>query len=162
LRPYLDEVWEQAERGATWIITRYRDKTQNLRTRLCRIIRAAGLTPWPKLWHNLRATRETELAETFPIHVVCAWIGNSKAVANKHYLQVTPEHFERAAAGGIALQMALHSSGEIPCNAMKPNTNTPNISRGVARDCINSRLVARYAQPNGVGGTGLEPATSTV
>ena len=30
-------------------------------------------------------------------HVVCAWIGNSKVVARKHYLQVTEEHFERAA-----------------------------------------------------------------
>ncbi len=32
----------------------------------------AGLTPWPKLWQNLRSSRETELVETYPIHVVCA------------------------------------------------------------------------------------------
>ena len=50
----------------------------------------------PKLWQNLRATRQTELAETFPIHVVCDWIGNSRAVAQEHYLQVTDEHFEAA------------------------------------------------------------------
>ena len=49
-----------------------------------------------KPFQNLRSTRETELAETYPIHVVCAWIGNSEAVAAKHYLQVTDEHFERA------------------------------------------------------------------
>ena len=40
--------------------------------------------------------RETELAEQFPIHVVCDWIGNSKAVALKNYLQVTDGHFEKA------------------------------------------------------------------
>ena len=35
-----------------------------------RIIRRAGLTPWPKPFQNLRSTRETELAETYPLHVV--------------------------------------------------------------------------------------------
>ncbi|OHB57221.1 MAG: hypothetical protein A2Y07_00115 [Planctomycetes bacterium GWF2_50_10] len=49
------------------------------------------------MFQNLRSTRETELAETWPEHVVCAWIGNSKAVARKHYLQVTEEYFDRAA-----------------------------------------------------------------
>ena len=62
-----------------------------------RIIRRAGLKPWPKLFHNLRASRETELAADFPIHVVCAWIGNSALIAAKHYLQVTDDYFERAA-----------------------------------------------------------------
>ncbi len=38
----------------------------------------------------------TELAERFPIHVDCEWIGNSQAVATKHYLQTTDEHFAKA------------------------------------------------------------------
>jgi hypothetical protein len=29
---------------------------------------------------------------------VCAWLGNSPAIAQAHYLQVTDEHFDRAAA----------------------------------------------------------------
>jgi hypothetical protein len=45
------------------------------------IIKRAGLKPWPKLWHNLRITRQTELAATFPIHVVCEWLGNSTLIA---------------------------------------------------------------------------------
>jgi len=64
-----------------------------------RIIQRAGLQPWPKLFQNLRSTRETELAEQFPIHVVCKWIGNSQPVAVEHYLQLTDEHFERAVCG---------------------------------------------------------------
>ena len=52
---------------------------------------------WEKPWQNMRSTRETELTETHPAHVVCAWIGNSEAVAAKHYLQVTSEHFQKAA-----------------------------------------------------------------
>ena len=54
---------------------------------------SAGLQRWPKLFQNLRSTRETELAEDFPMHVVCPWIGNSQPIAAKHYLQVTDDHF---------------------------------------------------------------------
>lgn len=68
----------------------------NLRTQLLRIIANAGLLQWPKLFQNLRSTRETELAETFPLHVVTTWLGNSQLVAAKRYLQVTDEHFQKA------------------------------------------------------------------
>jgi integrase len=98
LRPYLEDVHALAAPGTEFVITRYRAKNSNLRTQLERIITKAGLKPWPKLFHNLRATRQTELAQTYPDYVVCEWIGNSKAVATEHYLQVTEEHFERAAA----------------------------------------------------------------
>ena len=81
LRPYLEKLFEQAKPGAEYVITRYRDPNVNLRTQMLKIISRAGLKPWPKLFQNLRATRETELAETFPIHVVCAWIGNTPKVA---------------------------------------------------------------------------------
>jgi integrase len=79
LRPYLEQVWETAEPGTEFVINRYRSSNANLRTQLERIICRAGLVPWPKLFHNLRATRQTELAERLPLHVVCAWIGNSTA-----------------------------------------------------------------------------------
>ena len=97
LLPYLREVFEEAEPGTEHVITRYRHSNCNLRTQLQRVIRNAGLKPWPKLFQNLRATRQTELCERWPEHVVCAWIGNSRSVARKHYLQVTDEHFKRAA-----------------------------------------------------------------
>ena len=41
-----------------------------LRKPLLAGIKAAGAEPWPKLWTALRATRDTELRETFPVHVV--------------------------------------------------------------------------------------------
>jgi integrase len=110
LRPYLEEVFDQAEPGTEWVITRYRDNNANLRTQLERIIRRAGLQPWPKLFQNLRSTRETELAETFPMHVVCAWIGNSQPVAAKHYLQLTDEHFDRALVSAEAAQNRAHAA----------------------------------------------------
>jgi integrase len=100
LRVILEEAFDVAQPGTVYVINRYRDPKQNLRTQLLRIIRRAGLLPWPKLFQNLRATRETELAESYPIHVVCAWIGNTELIAAKHYLQVTEEHFQQGAQGG--------------------------------------------------------------
>ena len=96
LRPHLEECFDLAEPGSEFVITRYRDTNANLRTQLLRIIGRAGVQPWPKLFQNLRSTRETELADDFPMHVVCQWIGNSQPIAAKHYLQVTDEHFSKA------------------------------------------------------------------
>jgi hypothetical protein len=95
-----DDAFELAPEGAEYVINHYRSTNQNLRTQLNRIIERAGLEPWPKLFHNLRACRETELATEHPLHVVCYWIGNSATIAQKHYLQVTDEHLEKAAQGG--------------------------------------------------------------
>ena len=97
LEPYLLEVSEQAKPGESRVITIYNEKNCNLRTQAHRIIKRAGFNPWPKPFQNLRSSRETELVEDFPIHVVTAWLGNSPEVAQKHYLQVTEEHFQRAA-----------------------------------------------------------------
>ncbi len=100
LRPYLEECFELAQEGAVHVITRYRDSNANLRTTFMKIIKRTGETPWPKLFHNLRASRETELAADYPIHVVCEWIGNTAAIAAKHYLTVREEDFVRATQGG--------------------------------------------------------------
>ncbi len=84
-----------AEDGAVFCVARYRG-SENLRTQFARIIERAGIEPWPKMFVNLRSTRRTELQERFPDHVVNAWLGHSGAVAAKHYLQVTDEHWDRA------------------------------------------------------------------
>ncbi len=97
LLPYLEEAFEQAEPGTVHVISRYRDQAVNLRTGLNRIIRRAGLEKWERPWHNLRATRQTELSAEFPLHVVCYWMGNKQAVAAEHYLQVTEDHYQQAA-----------------------------------------------------------------
>jgi hypothetical protein len=96
LRPHLELAFDQASPGSEFVITSCRDATKNLRTQFRRIIERAGLKVWPKPFQNLRSTRETELAETYPMHVVCEWIGNSQPVAAKHYLQVTKAHFDQA------------------------------------------------------------------
>lgn len=97
LRPFLEEAFDLAADGELYVVSRHRHESCNLRTQLGRIVARAGLVPWPKLWQNLRATRQTELEAEFPLHVVCRWLGNSPVVARKHYLQVTDEHFAKAA-----------------------------------------------------------------
>jgi integrase len=99
LRIVLEDAFDQAREGAVNVIEKHRLVT-NLRTRFEKIVRRTGLTKWPKLFHNLRASRETELCETFPIHVVCAWLGNTAMIAAKHYLQVQDKDFARAAQPG--------------------------------------------------------------
>ena len=118
LRPCLLEVFEAAEDGTEYVITRYHSTNANLRTQLHRIIRKAGLEPLPKVFQNLRSTRETELAEQFPMHVVCKWIGNSQPVAAQHYLQLTDEHFERAVEpAGVAATRAAQNAAQQPHEA---------------------------------------------
>jgi len=96
LETILSEAYELAEPGDTYIITRYRDTTQNLRTTFNRIIRNAGLTPWPRLFQNLRSSRITELDERTTAKAMNLWFGNTEAVRRAHYLQVTEDDYRRA------------------------------------------------------------------
>lgn len=95
LRAVLWEAWELAPDGAVYVVGRYRAE-QNLRTQFGRIIENAGLKQWPKLFNNLRASRRTELQEQFPSHVIDNWMGHSTRVAERHYLQVTDDHWAAA------------------------------------------------------------------
>ena len=46
----------------------------------------------------MRASRATELVKDFPEHVVTAWMGHSKRIAQKHYLQVTEDDYKQASS----------------------------------------------------------------
>src|SRR5262249_37390089 len=108
LRPHLSEAFDLAEPGTEFVITIVRSEKKNFRTRMERIIQRAGLQPWEKLFQNLRSSRETELCEQFPLHVVCEWIGNSQIVAAKHYLQIRDSDYDRAA--GVESQKSAANS----------------------------------------------------
>ena len=149
LRPYLEECFDLAEPGTEYVITRYRNTNANLRTQLLRIIQRAGLQRWPKLFQNLRSTRETELAEDFPMHVVCQWIGNSQPIAAKHYLQVTDDHFSKAVRNPVQQPAVLPRTGSQSDFAL--NTQTP-VLQGDAADC--EKVPERQAPR-----VGLEPTT---
>ena len=60
-------------------------------------LKKIGVKPWPKLFSNLRSSRETELVDNFPLHVVTKWIGHTPEVAKMHYLQLLDKHWNSAA-----------------------------------------------------------------
>src|SRR5262249_43277100 len=116
-------------------------------------------SPWPKLFHNLRATRQTELAETWPEHVVCAWIGNSRDVARKHYLQVTDDHFDRAAAGKDS---AAQSAAQEPAESSAGDPQPVTVDTQEAANLQGESVSCEVLQAAKVGGTGFEPVTPSV
>ena len=127
LKPILTEASKQAPKGAEFVVDeRYRTRAQgrngwrncNLRTQFERIIRRAGLETWPKLFHALRKSRETELVQTHPLHVVTNWLGNTPRIAMKHYLLVTDADFQKA------LQNPVHSTAKALQKAVRPGVTS--------------------------------------
>ena len=106
LMPYLQAAWDRAEEGAEFVVDKpaYREaantgdgwKNANLRTQFLKKLAKAGVKPWARLFHSMRASRQTELEHQYPTHVVCAWLGNSPQVARKSYLLVTSADFAKA------------------------------------------------------------------
>ena len=64
LRPYLEEAFELAEPGSEFVISDRRTSNVNLRTQFQRILRRAMIEPWPRLFHNLRASFQPTFANS--------------------------------------------------------------------------------------------------
>jgi integrase len=163
VRPYLEDLLKLAMsrgpvRPTDYIITRYREVNSNLRTQLLRILKRAGVEPWPRLFQNLRSSRETELIyHGYKIHEVCAWIGNSPAVANDHYLQVL-DSVERAE---LEERLAQSQSATSFCNAAGKNTLTAGGCKKQAKPgkTPEKRGFSPISEETGVGPEGFEPPT---
>ncbi len=91
----LEQAYDAAPEGSVNVI-KHCQGTKNYRKGLKEIILKAGLLPWPKLFNNLRSTRETELAKTYSLQAATAWIGNTPKIALGHYLQVTEQEWQNA------------------------------------------------------------------
>lgn len=161
VRDALLALFDAAPDGAEAVIERYREGT-NLNPQLRRIIKLAGFEPWERTWHNLRASRQTELATMYPLHTVCAWIGNTKAIAAGHYLQVTDADWSRATeskrgaeSGALVTQNAAQQQAathrQESHDGLKTSTKKPLLRVGAKSSAnVQKRLMGR---------AGLEPAT---
>ena len=149
LRSFLEEAFEMAETGQSYVVGGdHLAKAQgpngwrncNLRTTFEKLVRRAGLTPWPRLFHNLRSSRETELLESFPVHVVALWMGHDAKVSLKHYAQTTEDHFDRASGGGAKSGAREAQKAAQQVNAGNGGESQP--SPEVLDDCDSTPLVS--------------------
>ena len=153
LFPELRERLDPAGRDpAAQVVPRAAGGGTNLGTQFKRIVRAAGLEPWPKPFHNLRATRQTELANEFPEHVVCEWIGNTAAVAREHYLRVTDAHFDRAAAPPAGSD----ARGAGDQGPAQPNADAPEDACVVGGDAESDARATHFPTPQGAASGGTD------
>lgn len=147
-------AFDAAPEGAELVAPRLaRSHGQNLRTTFTKIITRAGLKPWPRLFHALRSSCETDWCDRFPAHVVASWVGHSPLIAARHYLQTRDAHFQAAAAGGEALRNALQRTHADGRERAHDETENVGDSRGIAR--INASASVSRSERMGV--TGLEP-----
>ncbi len=164
LRAILDEGWHAAEEGAVAMLPRVRDGRVNLRKGLERIVEAAGLSTWPRLFQNLRSSLATDWAQIYPAHEVARWMGHSVTIAAKHYVQ--DRNFDAVVRGpGVIAPVIAHGSenrsrsgsarSRTDAHAAPENTTIPGESIVSPGD----RVIPENQK---MGSTGFEPVTSTV
>lgn len=111
----LDSFDPKANRLSEQPVIRTHRRRENLRTGFARLIRKAGLKPWPKLFANCRSTRETELLDLgFKPKAVAEWMGHSLKIQAKHYVQVTEADYAKAI--GFNCQISVQSTA-VPSRA---------------------------------------------
>jgi integrase len=158
LRPILQDLFDHAEPGTEAVVPRLRDAGINLRTQFERIIGKAGVKPWPRLFHNMRASCATDWVERFPAHVVAGWLGHSPMIAAQHYLQTRDAHFDLAAGvagtGEAAANPATHTrpSGS---KAQHGQATTPENPE----DLVGCGVGCNPLESGKVPPEGLEPST---
>ena len=108
----------------------------------------------------MRASRETELSERFPIKVCAAWIGNTPDIALDHYLQVTDQHWQRALEGD-GKGLAIDQREPAPCSALQNPVQSVAVSAGMA-SYENKEIPGKTRFPGGAvrcetDGEGFEP-----
>jgi integrase len=131
LRAILQDLFDQADPGTEAVVPRLRDPRINLRTTFTKIVARAGVKPWPRLFHNMRASCACDWVERFPAHVVAGWLGHSPLIAAQHYLQTRDAHFDLAT--GLAESGAQSGALEAQNAAQHPTarvrTSSPDSSK---------------------------------
>lgn len=167
LRPWLEQAFELAPEGAVYVVDeRFRKASNtaagwrncNLRTTFEKIVKRAGLATWERLFHTLRASRQTELAERLPAHVVCAWLGNSEDVARAHYLKVTDEHFAKAI--GNPVEKAVHKAVQFGAERVRNTSQQGWAAQEKSPEMPGETACCEGMRESKADGEGFEPPVS--
>jgi integrase len=161
LRPFLEATFNEAEQELGRppsptdhvVASSYRGEGKNLGTQLKRFLRRAGIEPWPKIFHNLRSSRATELTKIYPDWMVAQWCGHDPKVAKEHYWQITDADWERAA---IELTDRDHPFLPGQKTGQKWPENGPKLESSTGPEICKS-LPRNDLQDSSVTPTGLEP-----
>ena len=80
---------------------------------VARLFRKAGVIHFPKPFVNMRSSCATDLSSHFPGYRCEYWLGHSEKIADKHYRQITDDHFVDAANSSklYHLQSATNGAG---------------------------------------------------
>ena len=158
LYPHLLAAYEAAEPGAEFCCPQFANPNQLYKKNIIRYVRAAGLTPWPKLFVNLRSTRSTELKKRFPSELVNQWIGHTGEIADRFYFQVEEDFFTVAAKEPTeAAQKAAH----FPAQQRSPTASSLSQPIEISGEFAGTPVKQGSNEPS-MGGAGLEPATLSV
>ena len=161
----LRQAFDIAKEGEQFIFPRTITGAVNLRKGLTSIIKKAGLSPWPKLFQNLRASRETELCQDYPLHVASKWIGNTPTVAMGHYLQVIDSDWEKATTSTEKSNTKSDTLGvemthfNTYCGGSQTFANVQELFKILGDSSVLSTIIEEM-QNDQVPRVGIEPTTS--
>lgn len=176
LRSILEEAWDLYGDLSEYVVdaAAYRAaamkesgwQNANLRTQLLKLLEKAGVEPWPRLFHSLRASRQTELEKEFPTYVVCAWLGNSEKIAKESYLLVTEDHFATATAKRVINPTQLVAERVInptPQGARTEHANQRFARGNIEETAVFPRLIITVEMENrGLEQTAISPELSHI
>ncbi len=167
LLPHLEAAWKEATVGNVYpspdayVVNKPTYREAAMRLGECEFANAVsqnstagGRAPRKRLFHSMRATRQTEMERDFPLQVVRAWLGNTEAVAKKNYLLVTEDDFKKAAhnAAHSVSKTAHFEAQQGSANSTRENAKTPeNISKNA--------VFAVFSGVQMMEDNGLEPMT---
>ena len=167
IEPELLKLFAKAEEGAEYVFPNIQADT-NLRKGLTVMIQRAGVTQWPKLWQNLRASGATDFAKSLPSHVAAAICGHTEQIAKEHYWTVSVGDLDIAMdklSPKLATKLAtmpvsegLESSPSVSDSGDHETKKAPKI-QGFDDIC---RLMSSLGISLGVDDIGLEPTTPTM
>ena len=118
---------------------------------------------WPKLFQNLRSSRQTELSAVHQPYLVCRWMGNTEAIAINHYLQETGQHLAQAYTVPTAIptaELGAHTGADTAVMSPQPPSQKSAALENKAFPIID--LHGQSQEMPLVGDEGLEPPTSSV
>jgi integrase len=129
----LERAFAEAAEGTEFVLPEYR-RHSNPCVPLLRACRAAGVEPWPRPFHALRASCETDWAARFPLASVAQWLGHSPSVACSHYLRGRGEDFRAATRGGAP------AGGDAGGDTGGDSDADPVVTRVVTRAAATARI----------------------